>query len=337
MRDYLSMIQALLAKAERTDNENEKGAYWAKAHELMRKYSVDQEEALATGVGAEIKPIRSDLQVTFRRTEMREWYGQILSAITRHTGVRLAFNYPGGGLVGATIVGYEGDVRYTEFLWSAAQMMFSTKIDPVWDDSRTESENIFFLRNAGIERRKIADTAWGNGNTPAARNKVQRMYLKECAIRGEDARAAGLGHNTEVYREAYADAFYHTLNNRMRAARDAVDRISGAVELGGRTDRVNEAFYTIFPEYRPQPRSTDVEVVMTCDDCKKTRHSSGKCKHHRPRAWTMKDEAAYRRRTSSASAHAGQHAGQHAAEGVILRSNKPAPRRVDASGKAIEN
>lgn len=40
--DVLRKIQGLLAKAERTDNDNEADAFFAKANELMQKYAIDE-------------------------------------------------------------------------------------------------------------------------------------------------------------------------------------------------------------------------------------------------------------------------------------------------------
>lgn len=46
--DLMRKIQGLLAKAEGTDNEHESDAFFAKAHELMVKYAIDEERIRAS-------------------------------------------------------------------------------------------------------------------------------------------------------------------------------------------------------------------------------------------------------------------------------------------------
>lgn len=332
--DYAIKIQGLLAKAERTDNDDEASAYRAKAEELMRKYRIAEEQALAADATSSA-PIKHEIVICHNiNSDLYHWYGSVFASIAVHTGVRHVTRWQGATIV-ATVVGYEGDIRYTEFLWTAAYLMFSTRIDPVWDASRTPEENIFLLRNAGIERRRIADLAWGNGTDAAARSKVQRIYIRECARRNEEARATGLSHQTNVYREAYARAFRDTLRRRLQDARDAADSVGGALALHGREDRVDEAFYGLFPTLRP---STDVVPAAApaapCAACAKAK--SGHCRQHPGLSWTQADERRYQARYNSSSAYAGSASGTSAAEGVTIARGHQRANRLDESGRAIE-
>lgn len=340
--DYASKIQGLLANAEDEGlTDGTRANYRAKAEELMVKYRVAEEELLATDEGA-ASPIKHEIVVCHRiDSPMRTWYTSVFSSIARHTGVRYLSRYtevPGfdgpTSRIVATVVGYEGDVRYTEFLWTAALLMFSTRIDPTWSPDRSESENIFLLRNAGIERRKIADMAWGNGTEAAARSKVQRIYIKEAARRGEEARATGLSHNTSVYRTAYARSFRDTLEYRLRDARDAADSVGGGLVLHGRADRVDEAFYVAFPHLRPSDTPTTFDEAAPCAKCAKAK--SGHCRDHRPLGWTKADEARWQRMNTSTSALSGATSGRAAAEGVAIVRGHDRAQRLDASGRAIE-
>jgi hypothetical protein len=340
--DYAAKIQGLIANAENEAlDEGVRATYRAKAEELMRKYRIAEEEALAVDPTSS-SPISHSLLIKRAgqgQGDLSSMYGQIFHTIARHTGVRVNIGYTGDWALSATTVGYEGDVRYTEFLWTAAYLMFSTRIDPTWDANRSEAENIFLLRQSGIERRRIADMAWGNGEDAAARSKVQRIYKSEAARRGEDAVASGLGFSTATYRQAYADSFLHTLARRLRDARDAADSVSGGLELHGRADRVDEAFYTMFPNLRP---STAVAEVWTdprtdCPKCQKAK--SGACNDHaymRDRGWSKADEARYNARHNSSSARAGAASGRTAAEGVTISRTERAGR-LDPSGVALEN
>lgn len=354
--NYANKIQALLGNVESlerqadthtcdtctagTTNHREESRraaanYRATADRLMREYQVAEEEALAQDIAA-ATPIKVDVLLSGIRGGMpRHWYGSIFGRIAMHCGVRYVIEYRNGDMF-AVVVGYEGDVRYAQFLYTAAYLMFATRIDPVWDPSLAEAENIWRLRNAGIERRKIADLAWHNGHEAKARTKVQRIYLRECAVRGEEARAAGLGHQTSVYREAYAQSFVTTLATRLRMAREATDAAAGGLVLHGRSDRVDEAFYGHFPYMRPEPRTEVVVVVDTEGECERcAKNKSGHCRNHPALRWSQADERRYQSRTHSPSARAGQASGRTAAEGVAIRQTGSAAR-LDASGRAIE-
>lgn len=318
--DYAAKIQALLANADdEALSDAARDAYRTKAQEWMIKYRTDEETALATDPGSSA-PI-SRVVTVCRPGPMAGWYTAVLATITRHAEVRAMTGYD-NGMYHATLVGYEGDVRYAEFLWTSALLMFVTRIDPTWDDDLTPEENIYRLRSAGIERRVIADRAWGNGHVAAARSRVQRIYLRECANRGETARATGLSHDTATYRTAYARSFADTLERRLRRARDAANSAGGAMVMHGREERVNEAFYTLFPSARPS--TEPVPAPAPCAAC--ARATSGTCRAHTYR-WTKSDEARYQRLTNSPSAHAGASSGVDAANGIdLVRGTAPASR-----------
>jgi hypothetical protein len=338
--DYAAKIRALLEAAEgfdrtaerETDPEAAEGYrkaasnYRAQAEKFMQDYRIAEEEALAAGDGSE--PIETTIVLTTRHTDLSYYYRLVFATVATHTGVRSHITRaPGTASLVATVIGYEGDVRYAEYLWTAAYLMFSTRVDPVWDNNRTEAENIYLLRNAGIERRKIADWAWSNGEVAAARSKVQRIYLRECEVRGEQPMATGLNHDTKTYRQAYAESFRNTLARRLQAARDAADSVGGAVVLHGRADRVDEAFYARFPMYRPS--DTPPAPAEPCKRCQ-----PGKpCRTHR---WTKTDEARWQRANHSPSATAGRASGRTAAEGVGIERGHTKAQRIDRGGHAIE-
>lgn len=234
--DFSNKIAALLASADdESYPDNIRAGYRAKALELMDKYNVAEEEALASDPTSSLPIVHT---ILIRKPgqgngDLGHMYREMITYIARHTGVRIHVETLSDWGQSATVVGYEGDVRYTELLWTGAYLMFATRIDPTWDPAKPESENIFFLRQAGIERRRIADMAWGNGDDAAARSKVQRIYKQEAARRNEDVLAAGLGFNTKHYRDAYAQAFLTTLNRRLREARDAADSVHGQMVFLG--------------------------------------------------------------------------------------------------------
>lgn len=326
--DYAAKIQAMLANADDESLSDEaRQTYRNKAEEFMVKYRIAEEEALATDE-ASSTPILRDIRVTTRYVgPLSPYYTQTWGSIAGHCGVRYVLEWTDGYV--AHVVGYDGDVRYAEFLWTSALLMFSTRINPTWDDALPVEENVWRLRNAGIKRATIADRAGRDGRKASDRSWVQRVYLRECEKRNEPARAAGLGHQANTFQQAYADEFWHTLARRLRAARDATDSVRGGLVLHGRSDRVDEAFYTRFPHLRPKP-TTDAPApeYKPCPRCAKAK--SGNCRQHP--GLTKADYARWDRLENSASARAGRESGRAAADGVVIQRGHTRPTRVEDGG-----
>lgn len=327
--DYATKIQALLANADDESlSEEARATYRTKAEELMIKYRIAEEEALATDQAASTPILRTVRVTSYGTGHLSRYYVGTFLDIASHCGVRVKFDWEQGYV--AQTVGYEGDVRYVEFLWTAALLMFSTRINPSWDASLPVEENVWRMRNAGIKRARIADLAGWNGVKASDRSKVQRVYLAECRKRGEVARATGLGHQADTFQQAYADEFRTTLAQRMREARDAVDSVNGGLVLHGRQGRIDEAFYRHFPNERPKP-ATDVAPSTPCPKCAKAK--SGQCRDHRYTI-TQADIRRWDRFTNSASARAGRASGRQAAQGVTIQRGFTTPTRMTGSDTA---
>lgn len=337
--DYAGKIRALLARADHTNTpEAEAASARAMAFRLMRDYQIAEEEALAVDPET-VVPTHFFIDFKTNGFELSGYYPMMARFIASHTGTRVNLERLADYTTyRMTFVGYEGDLRYAEFLWTSAHLMFSTKIDPRWDSARSDAENVYLMRQAGIKRKDIANAAGWDGDKAADRSKVQRMYLAQAKVRGEDPNATGLGFNSQHYRDAYANAFVTTLNRRLMEARDAADVSGGVVELSGRQDRVDDAFYAMFPKYRPSG-----EVVAFTDptkDCAKCAKAATTCNDHkawRSRGWSRRDELAYQSRVNGASARAGMSSGRSAAEGVIVARGQAARTdRVERGGHAIQ-
>lgn len=335
--DYAAKIRGLLAMAESAEqigNDHEAAAFRAKAQEWMNRYRVAEEGALAEDP-ASIEPTHVNIDFYFRSYEVSSAYLTMAASLARHCEIRINIAVLANMGYRITAVGYEGDLRYFEFLWTSAHLMFATKIDAHWQPERSVAENIFFMRQAGIKRAEIADAAGWDGRKAADRSKVQRQYLAEAARRGEAAAATGLGFQAKDYRRAYADAFTTRLERRLREARDAANSVGGVVVLSGRADRVDEAFYLLFPKRRPSTEVVASVPTKECERCAKAK--SGACRQHPNYRWTAAMEARWQRQQYGASASAGRASGRQAADGVVLRGTaSPTAKRVEASNRALE-
>jgi hypothetical protein len=333
-RDYAKMIGALLANAEdETLSEEARSAYRNKAEKLMREYRIDEEAAIASE-GTSAVPV-SDMLVVMEHSAygnpLRTYYWDMLSRIATHCGIRINGKYLGSrsgddSRLEATLVGYEGDIRYAELLYTAARLVFLTRIDTRVDRSLSDQENCYYMRGSGMSRKAIATALWGSEPTDgAAHGKVQKLYMAECAKREETPKVSGRGIQVDIYRKAYAEGFVNQLGYRLRAAAEAVNKESGGLVLHGRQERVDEAFYQMFPHQRPMSdeeyarilREAE-EAVANCQGCKRTKHRSGKCEIHRPRYMSASDYRRYQRQHESAEARAGMRAGGQAANDVHI-------------------
>jgi len=339
--DYAKKVSALIAMAEDESQTPEARAnYRAKAEELMKQYRIAEEELIATDQFA-VVPVLDTIDVMETGAldnPLRGQYWSLFSAIAKHAGVRVRGEYHYGPFgtganrretsrLEATMVGYEGDIAYAKFIWVAARLVFMTRIDARINRSLSDQENAYYMRNSGVTRKDIATALWGSGPTDGqAHGKVQKLYMAECAKRGETPRVSGRGIQVGLYREAYADSFVNEFMWRLRKAKDAAGTSGGGLELHGRKDRVDEAFYKEFPEMRPEsPEEAEKrwkefqEAEANCEDCKKTKSSTGKCKAHRPRYMTAAEVERNNRRYNGPEAQAGRRAGSEAAQSVNLQ------------------
>lgn len=345
-RDYAALIGSLLAHAEDPANTPAaQDAYRTKAEKLMREYRIAQEETLATDPGSAAPIVkRIELYRGWSVLSIR-FYPGILLTIADHTEcsahVHSVWEKDGTRVLVADVAGYEGDIRYLEFLWTAAHLMFATRVDPRWNETLTEAENVFFMRQAGLGRKEIANAAWGKnaGEDAKNRSKIQRIYLAEVAKRGENATATGLGFNSKLYREGYAREFTATLRTRLWRARQAADAAGGAVTLAGREQRVQEALWTAFPNLRPTTTVAAPYVAPNagCASCAKAK--SGYCREHnwlKPREATQADRARWDRELYSPSARAGRASGRDAAGNVhIVRGSAETGKMNPAAQREI--
>jgi hypothetical protein len=245
-----------------------------------------------------------------------------------HAGCRSVYFERGGDVI-VLLVGFEIDARYAEMLILNATVVFAAHLEPSYDRTETEAENIFRLRHSGVSRRDVAVRLWGKekDRDGVAHGKVQKIYEAECARRDE-LPISGRGFNREVYREQYAKQFVSTLRLRLRRARIAAGlNQAGELVLANRAERVDEAYYELYPEFRPTKPGTDVSTeVETPEQAKDRLARELKAERDAERYW-----AEERRKASSPAGRVGNSAGSKAAEKVALRGTTSAGRLGEGS------
>lgn len=314
---YLNQVRAFLDMAERsTTPPGEADAARAKAEHLMRKYRLEEEARIAVDPQS-LAPVTAQMDVT-ESEEFGSHYATLLEWVARHVGIRVRSSWAWDGkkyVVKATVVGYDSDIRVAELLFTQARMAFAEHLEPRPDPSASDQENCYRMRRAGLERNRIANQLWGSAfDDGPAHGKVAKLYKAECAARGETATLSGRGINAKLYRKNYADGFLNRFYTRLARARDAADRIGGLPALHGRTERVDEAFYALFPDARPAPAG---EVVSPAK----------KAKAVKPYKPTKADVRRWEQ-ANRPEAVAARSAGRSAADSVALDGSEPV-RRLD--------
>lgn len=327
-KDMLGKVRALLDTAESFEeqgNAEAAASYRAKAHALRDKYRIEEEELLAQDPTA-VEPVLITIDLVRRGSAYQGHYLSLWTTIARHAGIRSHLEWSFGDTgytVVARAVGYEGDIRYAELIYTNARLAFAERLEPKVNPALTEQVNVYRLRSAGIERVRVADMVWGNRDK-ANLSKVGRLYKAECQARGEEAALSGRGVTGAVYREHYANQFVDELSMRLRRAQDGAGQYGGGLVLHGRQERVDEAFYSHFPNYRPKP-AIEQATPEQCERCqaaqKRKGDPSATCKDHKPWTPTAKDRAAWAR-YNSPTAQRGRQAGAAAARQVELNRDR---------------
>lgn len=316
-QDMLAKVRALLDTAEsyqQQGNAEAADSYQAKAEELMAKYRINEEAVIAKDQTALLPDYRV-ITVFTSGVNSHEWlqtYVNLFFSIADHAGVKALYRWdttPGQPRrIDAHVVGYETDIGYAEMLFTAARLVFADRLEPKVNPHQSDQVNAYRLRRAGIERVRIADLLW-NDRSKANLAKVGRMYKSECAARNEEPLLTGRGVTGAAYREQYAQQFVTTMYARLYRLRLGTAS-QGGLELFGRKERVQEAFYTRFPEERPQKALGEASPCPHCTADKL-------CKVHKPKAPTAADKRAAERYYTEAAIR-GREAGLAAAHHVDL-------------------
>jgi Protein of unknown function (DUF2786) len=324
-------ISGLLAKADSTEFPEEAASLRAKAEELIARYRIEEEDLIATADAGAAVPVSRIVVVADTNSEFKNYHYWIWNAVARHCEVRFDASWKSidGKLQwAATVVGYDVDIRLAEMLYNSARLVFGAHLEPSYDASETDAENVYRMRNAGMERNRIANILWRAdvGSAGAvAHGRVAKLYKAECERRGEDPRVTGRKVNAKTYRLAYAEGFTTSFSRRLREARDAADAVVGAIVSPGRAARVEEAFYDLFPYRRPNPEARE-EAKAEATSRRKERRI------------TKAEAAKFNRLYYGQAAERAHEAAREAAAKVLLDRPQRAPRAgAGPDKKALED
>ncbi len=308
-------IKNLIARADHPNTpEAEADTAREMAEKLMIKYRIDESTLIESGalVGELFKPGLRVMDIGFSNSEYITTYRNIMAYIVDHVGARMVYGFEvrdGQRAMIAKVVGYEADLRFAEVLFMHAKVFFESRMEPKPDPTLSDQENVYRMRNAGMERIRIASImGWTKGGA-----KVTRLYKAACIEKGEDPDAmTGKGNNVKVFREMYAESFQTQLWSNLFRARNAADQAEGGLVLVGRKEKVDEAFYQEYPHLRPVPVERGIGEEPTRRAAREYKQS--------------KADADKQARRYTKAGQAGMRAGAKAADSVNVKGVKAANR-----------
>lgn len=293
LEGMLRKVQALLTQADHPNTDpTEANIFRDKAEALMYRYRIDEAMlAQAQPAGLEIKPKWGEWFVCGAASEFKFNYTAIARYVMDHVGIRGVFQQrnvivderPAYTIV-AYSVGYESDLRIAEALFTSCMLAFQQKLEPRYDPSLSDQENAYNMRSAGMEGWRIAQAIFGS-TEKKYRPKARALFKAEAIKRGEDPSVLlGKGNSMLAYREDFASGFAHEIYSRLSQMRmSRQDEEKGELVLASRNERINEEFYSVYPQYRPAEVKTtstvgSVDPRTGCAKCAKAK--SGYCRDH---------------------------------------------------------
>lgn len=333
----LRRITSLLERAEHPlTPEHEAASCRAKAEQLMKDYRIDEQNLIAQDQFA-IVPILKKIELcpyfegdaTVVTFDFTNHYYSIFLRIAEHCGIRTNVKVQRVKENGdrwffiAHCVGYDSDLRYAELIWLNARMAFGASVDPKVERDLSEEENIYRLRTAGIPRKDIAEMIWGFWNHSNSA-KIAKIYKAECEKRGHPPAMNGRGINNKLYRQVFADEFHLRIYRRLLDMQDGAMSTGGALDLAGRSEKVDEKFFDLFPEMRP--RDPEPAPEPTPEEAEKARKSLARSKGP-----TKAQMRKWEQLTYGSAAKAGRDSGRRAAESVVLTRSAPRTGRVKST------
>lgn len=285
--NIMAKVRALLLKAESTEFEAERATYAAKAEALMFKYRIEESMLAESDKGSTLAPIVVTWQAYSVRDQVSDDAQVLRSLVTyvlAHTGCRgiweSGFQYDDEGHAWRQIkvYGWESDIRYAEELYLSAKAAYLGRMAPTVDPSRSDDENAFRLRMAGVERGKIGQMiGWGDKAHIRVTNAVKRWAKNNAVPEDELSAVLGKGNSMKVWRAAFRESFTSTFWTRLYEARLAVDTTGGQVVPVSRAKAVDELYYRENPtlEYKPM-------MDQRCEECRRCSRHEG-----RNQAWGL--------------------------------------------------
>lgn len=224
-------IQALIAKAEGTDNVAERETYFAKADELMQKYAIDA-AMLSAAKKLNGGKVEEPEKVLFQfgaqgEDAIGQWYNLVI-AVSEHFDCKF-FGWSSGS---GYLFGFPSNIEMAQMLYTSLRLHGLSKMDPKPNKDLSFEQNIHDLHEAGLRWKTIAqlmDQAWHEAKElgiPLADNWVEIGWDEKRKdggrlIRACKAWAKAIGEpyratsSPILFRRSYAQGFLNEVRDRL--------------------------------------------------------------------------------------------------------------------------
>lgn len=269
----MERIRAALAIAENpASTEAEREAALRSANGMMTKHAIDQAMLdAARTVGERRVPTQVVFEMYESGSGVSEWnayFRTIMHELARTNRCRCIIRF--GHKSNVTIVGMQEDVDWVQLLWMQIFLEFVSRVNPKWDNDRSEGANIMALKEAGFKWAEIwnmckaANGGQMRGNPDSYNPQRCRWMIVEYKKEQQRTGREHVGtQRFEAYRTSFVAAFADRVNARLEQQREdekeQTEATPGsALALTDVRDRVDEEFYRLFPSARPM---TDEELL----------------------------------------------------------------------------
>lgn len=154
-----------------------------------------------------------------------------------------------------TAVGYESDLMYADLIWSGVYLDFVGKMLPTWSAERSFDQNVYLLKESGKSWMEIVYAAPAEaGLNRNSGSRLRTAYANWARKIGAEVKAQP--RSPKVWRQGFVEGFDVHLRSRLMAMADQAKAENStsekaAVALQTDEDRVNQFFWTMFPELHP--------------------------------------------------------------------------------------
>lgn len=288
-------IAATATEQERAATLQEQERARERADALMLEYAINEIQVDASRpLDERMKPGTIDLPLT-GIYDLLGTLGDLANRIASHCRCRIRTYYrydSNEKCYVSRLYGYEGDLRYAEFLYTTVRLHMLGVLRPQVDPMLSIEENCYKFHNAGFNWLEIA-AFYGWRKSPAREgdqhemwynekqdlrcsnwtvgSSFKRAYQRACKARGEGYTRIAAG-GTETYRRSAAEGYINRIGTRLRRISEGRD--PGQTQaLALRQDDIDELFKSenkdLFVKVEPRPE---------CEACKKAK--SGHCRSH---------------------------------------------------------
>jgi hypothetical protein len=258
----LRQVRHMLDKANHPNTPDaEREMCIRRADTLMLRYAIDQALLDATKKDDRRLPVTRK----FHAYDGREWkykFGTILHAMEETYRCRVAIHHNGD----VTVVGMPEDVDYMELIWTNVYLTFISRLYPRWDDNLSFDHNVYNYKRAGFKWAQIYKVATEHHHylRDEKDGAMIRGYKRHAEMVGDTSTIKTQKH--EAFRESFAEGFVRSLCARLETVRSETSEAatgSGAeLALVDVRDRVQEAFYETFPDFRPMSEEERARLLQ---------------------------------------------------------------------------